>query len=96
MFKKGESGNAKGRKPGAKGKTSTELKERIKMFLDGNFDDMQTDFKKLDAAAKLNFYEKMIRYVVPIKSSQDLRLNFEDLSESQIDEIIEKLLNKNQ
>ena len=96
MFKKGQSGNKAGRPTGAKDKVQTELKQRIKTFLDGNFDDLQESYKMLDPVQKLAFYEKMVKYCVPVKSSQDLRLNFEDLSESQIDEIIEKLLNKNQ
>ena len=94
MFKKGESGNAKGRKPGAKGKTSTELKERIKTFLDGNFDDLQESYKMLDPVQKLAFYEKMVKYCVAVKSSQDLRLNFDDLTENQLDEIVNRLISK--
>ena len=94
MFKPGISGNAKGRPQGAKGKASTELRERIKTFLDGSFDDMQEDFKKLDPVQKLNFYERLLKFAVPVMSSQDLKMNFEDLSESQLDEIINRLINK--
>lgn len=94
MFKTGTSGNAKGRPQGAKGKTSTELRERIKTFLDGNFDDLQESYSKLDPVQKLNFYERLLKFAVPVMSSQDLKMNFEDLSESQLDEIINRLIDK--
>jgi len=94
MFKSGTSGNAKGRPQGAKGKTSTELRERIKTFLDGSFDEMQEDFKKLDPVQKLAFYERLLKFAVPVMSTQDMQINFEDLSESQLDEIINRLINK--
>lgn len=94
MFKPGTSGNAKGRPQGAKGKTSTELRERIKIFLDGSFDDMQEDFKKLDPVQKLAFYERLLKFAIPVMSTQDMQINFEDLTEAQLDSIITRLIDK--
>lgn len=84
--------NPKGRGKGIQNKVTAGLKERIKIFLDGNFDDLQVDFQKLEPVQKLNFYERMIKYILPVQNSNDLKLDFEKLSDEQLNQIISKLL----
>jgi len=86
--------NPKGRGKGTQNKVSAELRERIKTFLDGNFDDMQKDFKLLEPVQKLAFYERLLKFAVPVMSTQDMKIDFDQMSESQLDEIVNRLINK--
>lgn len=86
--------NPKGRGKGTQNKVTAELRERIKTFLDGSFDSVQEDFKLLDPVQRLNFYEKMIRYVVPQMTANDLKIDFDQMSDSQLDEIVNRLISK--
>jgi len=95
-FKKGESGNRKGRPIGAENKTTTELRDRIKSFLESNFKTIQKDFKKLDPEKKIALYEKYLKFVLPQLQATDVNLDFDKMSETQIDEIITRILNKKQ
>jgi hypothetical protein len=58
-----------GRKMGVKNIQGNELREKIKIFLDGNFDLIQEDFEKLDSAQRVTFYERILKYAVPVLKS---------------------------
>jgi hypothetical protein len=87
--------NPNGRPKGSPNKSSFELREKIKIFLSSNFDNMQAEYKKLDGLQKLTFYERLIKYVVPIMNNNEVAINFEQLTESELDEIINRLLSNN-
>jgi len=87
-----QSNNLKGRPKGRTNKVTAELRERIKNFLDGNFETVQDDFHKLDPVQKLSFYEKLIKYIIPVQNSNELKFNFEKMSDSELDQIINRLI----
>ncbi|HEY5591827.1 MAG TPA: DUF5681 domain-containing protein [Paludibacter sp.] len=90
---KGQTGNPNGRPKGQPNKATAELRERIKNFLDGNFESVQSDFQNLEPVQKLAFYEKLIKYVIPVQNSNELKLDFEKMSDSELDQIINRLIN---
>lgn len=94
-FKQGESGNIAGRPPGAKNKVNAELRQRVSNFLDGNFEEITKAYKKLNPKDKMKFFTDLMPYVLPKLQNTSVEMNFEQLSETQLDAIIEKLLNKN-
>jgi hypothetical protein len=53
-----------GRQAGTPNKP-TEMRTRIKSFLDENFKEVEKEFKSLDALQKITFYEKLIKYAIP-------------------------------
>jgi hypothetical protein len=57
-----------GRKPGSSNKVQAELRERIKDFLDNNFDNIQKDYLTLEAEKRVLFYEKLLNYVISKKT----------------------------
>jgi Family of unknown function (DUF5681) len=95
-FKKGESGNSKGRPRGAENKVTVELRDRIKLFLESNFKTVQKDFKRLDPEKRVALFERYLKFVLPQLQSTDVNLDFEKMSEQQLDEIINRILNKKQ
>ena len=93
-FKKGESGNSKGRPSGSENKVTVELRDRIKLFLESNFKTVQKDFKKLDSAQRVALYEKYLKFVLPQLQNSDLTVNLEKMSETQLDMIIDRLMTR--
>jgi len=86
--------NPKGRPPGPN-KITTELRERIKSFLDGNFSTIEKDFKQLDPEKRVALFERYLKFVLPQLSNTDLNLNIEKMSDSELDQIINRLIKTN-
>jgi hypothetical protein len=57
--------NPNGRPKGTPNKITGELRTRIADFLDENFETVKDEFKKLDGEKKMQFYIKLIEYVLP-------------------------------
>jgi len=95
-FKKGQSGNPDGRRKGAANKVTTELRERIKDFLDGQWEKIEGDFDSLEPDKRVALFEKLLQYVLPRMASMDLEgeLDFKVLSEETLDKIADRLINK--
>ena len=87
QFKKGNDPrrNTAGRPKGAKDRTTAELREALREFVDQNIDKLQTSFDNLDDEKKLSFFEKIIKMVLPPPVNPD------QLTESQMIELINYL-----
>ncbi|MEI6049111.1 MAG: hypothetical protein WCS03_09460 [Bacteroidota bacterium] len=91
--KKGTVNNPKGRPPGPN-KITGELRDRIKTFLDGNFETIEKDFKTLEPEKRIALFERYLKFVLPQLQTTDIKLDFDSMTESQLDEIIIRILNK--
>jgi ribosome-binding ATPase YchF (GTP1/OBG family) len=96
-FKKGTSGNPDGRRKGAANKVTTELRERIKDFLEGQWDKIERDFNTLEAKDRVALFERLLQYILPRMSSVDLDadIDMKLLSEEALDGLAERILTKN-
>jgi len=90
-FKKGQSGNLKGRPIGSANKSSVTLREKVTKFIESNANKLQRDFDKLDPEKRLIFWEKMLGYSLPKLTAGSFDINFQSMSESDLDKIIDKL-----
>jgi len=88
---KGRTNNKQGRPPGPN-KITTELRERIKTFLDGSFETIEKDFEKLDPEKRITLFERYLKFVLPSLQATDVSLNIEKMSDEQLDQIISRLL----
>ena len=87
-FQKGQSGNANGRPPGSKNKNPEQIRAALLKFVQDNIAQVTKDFQELDAKERLNFFEKIVRHVLPAPTS------FEQLSETQLEQLHTYLLKK--
>ena len=83
MPRKGTVNNPHGRKKGTPNKVTSDMKERIKQFIDGEFDNVMADFKGLDAKDKILLFERFLAYVLPKQreTTSDVTIRQSPLSE---------------
>ena len=87
--------NPKGRPPGPN-KITKELRERIKVFLDGNFKIIEADFKTLDPEKRVALFERYLKFCLPQLQTTSIDLNIETMTEAELDVIINRLLKTKQ
>jgi hypothetical protein len=90
-FIKGMSGNPSGRPKGSRNKASEHLRGLIADFLEEKFDQVVQDFADLDPKDRIRFYCDMLQYSVPKLQSVGSSVDFENLSDQELDQIIEEL-----
>lgn len=71
-FKKGKSGNPRGRPKGAKGKAPKALLERVKLLVDSNIDKLQNDLDALPPAERVRAIIKLLDFVLPKSNSVEV------------------------
>ncbi len=69
--KKGQTGNPSGRPKGTPNKVTAEMKEKIQLFVESNFETIQKDFDNVDAKDRLIIFERLLKYVIPTKIEQE-------------------------
>ena len=91
MFVPGKSGNEAGRPKGSKNKVNIELREEITDFLKFIWPRIKADFLELEPAQRIAMFDKLSQFSLPKMTAAELTSNYEQLTDSQLDDIIEKL-----
>lgn len=64
--KKGQTGNPNGRPKGAKNKISSDIKDKLTLFLEDNFDKFETSFKMMPPGErKARLYLEAGKLIIP-------------------------------
>ena len=87
QFQKGEGGRPKG----SLNKITAELREWISLFIHENKEQIQQDFDSLEPKDRILIFEKLLKYSLPALQSTTLTTDFERLSDSELDRIIDEL-----
>jgi hypothetical protein len=87
QFQKGEGGRPKG-KPN---KITGELRSWICNFIFQNKDQIQTDFDSLTPRDRVALFEKLLRYALPVLQTTTLSTDFDKMTDTQLDHIIDEL-----
>ncbi len=82
-----------GRTKGTLNKTSLQLRETITDFLKGNFELIVKDFELLHPKDRVKLYCDLLNYGLPKLQSVQMETDFDKLSDSQLDYIINELKN---
>ena len=78
-FKKGKSGNPNGRPVGAIDKEKRRIRQIINTVLDDNTDRFQEELDKLKGPKFVDFYIKLLEYVVPKLQRQAIEIEPEKI-----------------
>lgn len=89
-FKKGQGG----RKPGKPNKVTTDLRQWVSNFIDDNREQIGKDWQQLEPKDRLVMFERLLKYTLPALQSTSLDIDFEKLTDQQLDYIIENLKNQ--
>lgn len=92
-FEKGQSGNPGGRPKGSGNKVTSKLRETITAFLDENFEKVKQDFDKLKPGERIRMYIELLQFGVPKLQSVQIETEFDNLTDEQLDRIINELKN---
>lgn len=90
MARKGKTNNPHGRPKGSKNKDKRDLREFIEEIVNDRTQ-IQKDLKALEPLERLQIIEKLMGYVLPKLRSVENKIDFAQLSDEQIDEIIQKI-----
>ena len=94
-YKQGESGNPAGRKKGVPNKVARPIKEQLSDFLNEKIQELPGIWEKLSARDKANFIKDLVPYFVAQLQTIQVGLEFSQLSDEQLDEIINGLISRN-
>lgn len=89
--RKGQTGNPNGRPKGTPNKVTADLRQWICNFIDENREQIRKDWQKLEPKERLAMFEKLLKYALPTLQATTHEVDFERLSDEQLDYIIESL-----
>jgi hypothetical protein len=72
-------------------KTGMQLRETITAFLENNFERVVNDFEELTSKERVKLYCDLLQFGLPKLQATSLDVDFEKLTDEQLDFIIESL-----
>lgn len=68
------------RQKGVKNKITVEIKEKLKLILEGNFDKLQTELNHLNGKAFIDSYIRLLDFIVPKAKEEEITSEVPKLS----------------
>jgi hypothetical protein len=90
-FEKGDKRiNREGRKRG--NKTTESLRTVVQSLLEENFEKIKADFAQLKPFERLQMFDRLLKHCLPSMQSVQMDLDINNMSEQQVERIIDELL----
>jgi len=83
-----------GRIAGTPNKTTTDMRNRIQNLVDANWKTVSKDMKKLPPKDRMEVITKLLPYITPKLQVTDLNIDFDRISDDQLDSIVNLLIEK--
>ena len=84
-----------GRKKSSLNKIPKDLRLSITEFLQNNFEEVVEEWQKLESTKdKLTFFKDLLKFAVPALQSTELKVDFDKMTDEQLDQVVDKLLNQ--
>lgn len=94
MATKGKTNNPNGRPKGKPNKVTGEVREWIKAIIEKQRPQLEKDLKALEPAERWRIVEKLMQYVVPKMQAIEANIDFNRLTDEQLDKLAGELLEK--
>ena len=92
-LKKGQTNNVSGRPKGRPNRLSAEMKEWVNKVLTKNRRQIEKDLKSLEPRDRVLVFEKLLAYVIPKQQATTAQIDFNMMSDEQLEIIINELTN---
>lgn len=79
---------------GSPNRTKKDLEQRVKELVEGNITRVKRDIKTMKPRERVRAIVDLMKYVLPAKRAVDSSILIENLSDDQLDRIIEEILLK--
>jgi hypothetical protein len=63
----------------------------MNLFISKNLEDLQSEYEKLEPREKLQFFERVLKYVIPQQRDINQTIDINSLSENEMDLLIGKI-----
>lgn len=84
-------GRLGGRAKGTPNKATSSLKDWLTGLLDKNRAQIEKDLEDLEPKERLHYLFKMIEYAVPKQAAVQAKIDFDALTDEQLDEVINRI-----
>ena len=81
-----------GRRKGTPNKVTESIRQKLLILIDGSFETVKDDLKSLPPQDRLNTFFRFLEYAIP--KPKDVKIDISSLSETEIDDLIETILAK--
>lgn len=88
---KGRTNNPAGRPRGTPNKVTTELREWIAKLIDDNRQQLEQDLRALEPHQRWQVIERLMQYTTPKMQSGEAKINLDQLTDTQLDTVINEL-----
>jgi len=89
-LKKGMTNNPNGRPAGSQNKSTVEIKNILTEFISKNIETLQNDYDSLEPKERLIFIEKLLKYIIPTKTTNEIDIS--KMSDEEVDKLAESIL----
>ena len=79
---------------GSPNKAKKALEERVIELVEGNIGRVKADLKKLSSRDRVRVITDLMKFVLPAKRAVDSMINIENLTDDQLDRVINDILEK--
>lgn len=82
-----------GRQKGTLNRNTKDLRQWITAFIAANTEQIESDWQQLEPKERIQMFEKLLKYTLPTLQATSSTIDFENMSEEQLDVIINELKN---